>query len=672
MDIRKWLDETVLPERPPGLPEQLGLPAFLCPKEVEEPPREKRRPKRSASDSSMLEACPARIKTPRIEHGVDIDDSTSSDSACSNASQHTTRSSGSSSSSQQYARRPRRKTRRERYEPAAKDVKARGTLVYRHRKRESRKTKRKSRRSKTDKPGIGLVQSFHAKNIPRDRLTLRPREKLGIFNKGKASSPVKGRGLPDLVFSEMKFLQKHKDQPEDAPQAGLRKNKRKKDHAQAKQEEISAYFTSVRPALVGRDVNIQAKEATRLQANVRDFEHERERSSVIDSAIPTVEHPGKATYLGFGSRRPRHESESYISWSESVRLPSVTPVRRASAINIGQRGPIHDRGDGVITIGGDVRCSRLAPSPAARYRKEVSSGRLHISPLVPANRQASRSHSLPQWTCSHLPTNSECGERGRRTVDAGTTLSAMPPSISPEKINHSEHSRLPPPYNKGPSEPRHHPCSPDSLKDTQSQEETIDRQTMQDETNNVDPQTSSTLGKLLQECNSAFRDERQVPAAIEPDASHIEYRTIADNEREVIDTEPYCPRERVRTVCFSGAEVCRPNVPNFSGPSIYEEQARQQAFLQYTHALEDILFGDDAWSEEIDGVKLDEVDYNVHNWDSLLEDRRATPGMGLVDDGIGNTIEGVYGRDYPEENLEPREDGVAPEWSGFWRPHRLY
>ncbi|KAE8154039.1 hypothetical protein BDV25DRAFT_136407 [Aspergillus avenaceus] len=46
--------------------------------------------------------------------------------------------------------------------------------------------------------------NFHASNVARSRLTLKPHTHRGIFNRGKTSPPVKMR--QDLCFSEMEFL----------------------------------------------------------------------------------------------------------------------------------------------------------------------------------------------------------------------------------------------------------------------------------------------------------------------------------------------------------------------------------------------------------------------------------------------------------------------------------
>ncbi|KAA8894821.1 hypothetical protein FN846DRAFT_912438 [Sphaerosporella brunnea] len=53
-----------------------------------------------------------------------------------------------------------------------------------------------------------LIKGFSAETIAKQRITLQPSHKLGIFKNGRASSPVRRRGLPDLTFSEVDFLSK--------------------------------------------------------------------------------------------------------------------------------------------------------------------------------------------------------------------------------------------------------------------------------------------------------------------------------------------------------------------------------------------------------------------------------------------------------------------------------
>ncbi|KAI9927741.1 hypothetical protein MW887_002593 [Aspergillus wentii] len=94
-----------------------------------------------------------------------------------------------------YERRPRHKTRHDRYE--YKDP------VYRAKvsKKENQKASQRARKHT-------INDIFHASNVTQDRLTLHSHMNLGIFQKGKTSSPVNSRELPDLAFSEMNFLSK--------------------------------------------------------------------------------------------------------------------------------------------------------------------------------------------------------------------------------------------------------------------------------------------------------------------------------------------------------------------------------------------------------------------------------------------------------------------------------
>ncbi|USP77258.1 uncharacterized protein yc1106_04532 [Curvularia clavata] len=203
MDILKWLDET----------EQSQVPQDTC--------RRKHSRKQPKSDSSLLEPLCLQASSAQQE------------AKNRNAGEISVASPSDSSSSSRYVRKSRRKTRPERYDPNS----PKGS----RQKNNSSKARHKSRQKKGQGPSQ-LVQSYKAQNVSGDRLTLRP-PKLGLFNKGRTSTAARGRGLPDLVFSEMKFLQKH-DESTPPPQSEVPKKKREKDHTHTKDEEISSFFTS--------------------------------------------------------------------------------------------------------------------------------------------------------------------------------------------------------------------------------------------------------------------------------------------------------------------------------------------------------------------------------------------------------------------------------------------
>ncbi|KAF2650192.1 hypothetical protein K491DRAFT_721002 [Lophiostoma macrostomum CBS 122681] len=668
MDIRKWIDETVLPEQipSPNLAEQLGIARFLHPKQPERPSRGAAKRKRSTSDSSLLDTRTTRKEVPPATRAALVDDY-AEDSGCSNASSPADPSSESSASSQSYARRPRRKTRPERYEPALKDAKERGTRANRRVKNESKKNRRKSKRKKTDHPGVGLVQSFRAKNIPRDRLTLKPREKLGLFNLGKASSPVKGRGLPDLVFSEMKFLQKHKSQPEVPHQTGLSNKKRKTDQAHTKQEEISAYFTSVRPTLPGKDVNIQAKDGTHSRNPARNPDHGRERSLLIDNAIPTIELPDETAYLGFGAKGPRHESGSYISWSESIRAPSATPVRTRGglAANEGQLDSIQSRPEKLNTDGGDVLHSQSAPRSVPILSTE-SGERFNVSSLTPANHRIPRSHSFPQQTCSPRPLSLD----GRQTSHPRPTTAGAVPSSTPAAPH--LHRRPGPTHGCRPVDPidnvpsTENVTQADDASQSMSPDVDVDGEELEHGKEDVSgPQMLSGLRYLLQDDNSAFNDEQhQNIAAGRPNQISVPSSTARYHRRSVADTRQPGMIRSLPTVRFSGVETFQPIVQTYAGANIYEEQARrlqlpeQEQVEDYHENQEADLLG--KYSERQDWLDWEE-DWRALQGEDASAELETTASM-----EASLPTYGLRGR---LQDAQQTDDVVA---RGFWRPNRLY
>lgn len=171
MDIQNWLDETVKADAPPG-PANTSGPNFChCPKKPELVFDQQCAPKRVKSDSSLLVPQPCSRKALRKQSKLPNEDSSDVGAYSEAPRLSCNGSSGSESSSQRYARKPRHKTRLERYEP--KQDTERGKHLHRRSKGESKKSRRKSKRKTGDKSGSGVAQSFNAKNVSRDRLTVR-------------------------------------------------------------------------------------------------------------------------------------------------------------------------------------------------------------------------------------------------------------------------------------------------------------------------------------------------------------------------------------------------------------------------------------------------------------------------------------------------------------------
>ncbi|KAL5379391.1 hypothetical protein DPSP01_008459 [Paraphaeosphaeria sporulosa] len=657
MDIHKWLSETVLPQQPPSPPGQGEVHHVICSEGPERVPNKKCRRKSSSSDSSLLKAPPQRKKGPPPGRVPSIEED--ADEACHTDASQPTKRSESSVSSEPYRRKPRRKTRPDRYEPLSKDAKERGLHAQKRDKGESNMERRKSRcKKEASKSGNGIVHSFQAKNVPRGRLTLKPREKLGLFNKGRVSSPVKGRGLPDLVFSEMKFLQKYKDNAEvEQPPESPRK-KRKKDQAHGKEDEISAYFTSVRPALARQDPNVQIKRPSHRK--LRDVNcSPQQPSPIVDQAIPTVELADQTSYLGIGVRGSRHEIGSYISLSESVRVPSLPPAHGPleAAKSSGQLDSLHNGRTG-NTITGEVLHSPPIPPITTRHLVGDICGRFQVSSMPPTNERLSRSHSLPQHTSSPRRINLADRAAGRRTPEHVASQSSMPPVLATYNGHrcHLQSHNIP--------EPRGHDQRVQPPDPTMHRDVILDRETEPAAHDELGQHTSPSLGRILQDCNTAFHEKRAAEALQPKEQEPYPHGPVQSNIK--LTTKSYLNARRLPSVRDAGLEeVYYPSVPTVSGPEMSKHQ--DEELYGYTDQIFDEE--DSPPPQHMQEEYLDEeaFDYAEQGWDDEAE---------LVDDDVeldlpvaeaylhsldNNTI---------MERTHSRTDAVPKP--GFWRPHKLY
>lgn len=168
MDVRKWLSETVPPSSPLLQLYEHPAPRTEHVKQTTWPWSKR---KRKLSTESLL-SLPSRCKKKILPDPGDTLDPDADDNTHSDASHPTSRSE-TSLESEPYKRKPRRKTRPERYDPAPKHANGRGSHTKRPRNDESKKTRRKAKRNKAEKPGIDRVRNFQAKNVSTDRLTVR-------------------------------------------------------------------------------------------------------------------------------------------------------------------------------------------------------------------------------------------------------------------------------------------------------------------------------------------------------------------------------------------------------------------------------------------------------------------------------------------------------------------
>ena len=462
----------------------------------------------------------------------------------------------------------------------------------------------------------------------------------------------------------MKFLQSRKGHPEAEPRTDLPKKKRKANQTHAKEEAISAYFTSVRPALAEKDVDGRAKEVFQRQLQEIDRQEDGQKS-VIDNAIPTVELADQASYLGFGSRGPRHESRSYISWSESVRTPSATPARPqiATMVHTGQLDSVHNEHERGDTENEDALHSRPAPQTVAQCI-EGSGSRFQVSSLALANDRGSPYHSLPQHAPS--PGRMNLADRAAKcaTIESIVSPSSMASFVPGNADSQSESRR--PTNNAAAARFKGTLCSGVVQGSVGSARVAPSHERRRAMKTDVDPQTSSTLGRILEDCNAAFHEQRQAAATLlmnltvaTPSRTHLARR---DSNHQ----GPYPTIERIPTVRFADVdEIHRPRRPGASAASIYEQPQERNVHIQQQdfddeHSLQAPFMIDNGYIDEGEG-------YTAHEWGGQ-------PEGGLYDAEFGSLSE----EDFVEQlgigngrgNTTLRSDIVAN--AGFWRPHKLY
>ncbi|KAI9720038.1 MAG: hypothetical protein M1812_003165 [Candelaria pacifica] len=320
-----------------GIPERLGLQAAFRTRAENEPPtgrdryrsREHRtkRKRNSSSDSSFLEADTGRssralpaIDNHRARRVLADKRSLSKDDSTTDASVSTV---GSEDVDKRYRRKQRHKTRADLYDPTS-------TERTESRPKKLKESKRVKKQKSKKKPAP-LLHDFSAKNVSGDRLTLKPPVNIGLFKNGRASSPVRGRGLPDLTFSEMRFLEKRKDIPEDEKPS--KRTGGKRERVPAGQEEISSYFTSAHKVLTERNPNV-SKSPARRTSTAKEISHTiHGRDNLEPLSNYTTASSNKQSriipldgFLGGGTRGARYDAPlekpqtpSAIGFSESAK-----------------------------------------------------------------------------------------------------------------------------------------------------------------------------------------------------------------------------------------------------------------------------------------------------------------------------------------------------------------
>ncbi|KAL8913142.1 MAG: hypothetical protein Q9172_007345 [Xanthocarpia lactea] len=274
-----------------------------------------------------------------------------------------------------YERRSRHKTREDHYD-LPKDKKRDYTKEAKPKAHHKPKKKRKG----VGKSGGALMQKFSAKNVDTDRLTLKTTAPVGLFGKGRASSPVRRKGLPDLSFSEVNFLSHGRRNQEENVRSEARSKRRREDKAADAEAEFSRFFAS------SKDLSRTAVGITEHGAKVKG---RKSAAEVLEdqgrSSLPPVDLPEKP-FLGFGSCGPGHVSPVMLS---RATVPNdfnklSTPHRRRQSLQKTPGGNCEESPPSQSMEMRSQKCSRTAPTqydePCRTIKKHVPIGRSTSAP----------------------------------------------------------------------------------------------------------------------------------------------------------------------------------------------------------------------------------------------------------------------------------------------------
>jgi hypothetical protein len=505
---------------------------------------------------------------------------------------------------------------------------------------------------------------------------------MGIFNKGKTSTRIKGHGcgfmapikymvrhvsdkfeVPDLVFSEMAFLKKKGNDNEPVARVVASNKKQKRDQAHNKEEEISAFFTSVRPTLADASRNRQATsdhQSSRISKSYispnrkRARERELEETSIFHEVVPTVEKQGSTPYLNPSGGLSQGDT-SQISWSESHRILSRTSgiVRVVPTIDIGHSGSTRPSRDTT-----NVEHLRNPSSVVTQKKPRGTTELLRVqSSTHPI--QDDRAKSLSCHASVSSPRRLNLNNKGERIVVDNRAVSvaassSLPtfPVIEAQPSGDIDTSKT--------SEAKLEPLT--GLQTTSLYRRQILPGTMEDA--RVHARTSS-LDVVLQECVDAVNEHHcvQIPPArdsrravrFRPDEAEVRYDGAESNR---VAQKDYNIQPSEQNLYLSRA-------PNFAGPSIYELQE------QYRDTDDNIDL-DPACFEQSYISDRDDNGLNIGSWEGLVMEEPSWHDAMYEAPGRA----GERGVDYG--NVPVAQIAQLPiveshiGTSRFWRPNKLY
>jgi hypothetical protein len=443
--------------------------------------------------------------------------------------------------------------------------------------------------------------------------------------------------VPDLFFSEMKFLRNNGGKNENSKDTPDAQRRRRKDNPRTKEEDISAFFTSARSMLADKDRDVKPGNdhaATKIQRS------ERRRAPIQPEAAVTA-FVRRQSQLYSNKSSPRQMSTSYVSWSESLRASG-------SERQTGRKTEQTRRTDRSSQTNPKVRFERHTalrqqhvPSSLVFEPSVDKSDLARAPPIVPVPTNLSDSQSLPGRSFSHRRMHFVDQAAGGDQIEEVVRPLSMSPvleaDVEAEEFKLPQTKRL----NKRPDMGR--------MLSNQEQGSTGAVSTLDC---HASPRRSKSLGEVLQQCNNMeFWEARPHTMNDQPFKSNHETRhgsrrsaTQGSREHSIApDTQTW-------------------RLPNFPSPSFYEQQEHRQRLPVPSDLQNGLQLVDAADDDYVFESDLLSQDCNDEMWDGPVSCEL---------DGIGD--EGGVGFDcaaYGVDQMQTEHRGLAD--LGFWRPNKLY
>lgn len=310
------------------------------------------------------------------------------------------------------------------------------------------------------------------------------------------------RVVPDLVFSEMRFLQKPESVSREEPGSKSKRKSKKKKPRHTFEKEISRYFDAgeIRPHDDERDQKRHTPSHDTAAAEVE--------KKGLQSVSPVVSDLLEKPFLGFGSRGTHPPTTSYYSWSESGREGSARSKHFAPDLELlaaGQLQSSRPRKQRESILLDNYEAERPSAEPAVTEQHNKNQGVIseHARDIDQATRPAAKPGPIQQPKPKEPPV--PISDEHQTSVPAATSLANQ----SEARLNSTEKdSKVPGPALNAPQNNDDHNARPVRLRPAR---------------NRVLRQNSEPWEELLQNCELAARP----PMPTHHDESFARYRVTA-------------------------------------------------------------------------------------------------------------------------------------------------